>query len=161
MRIFAGLNHVALKTRDIDRSLAFYTGTLGMPEIMRLFYDDGSLFLIYLKITDDQFIELFPDGSDEHAPGPRATAVNHFCLNVDNIESAVAELQARGVVITREIKKGVDDNKQAWFEDPDGNRIELMQMLPEGMQFKAMKGLAEGKPALHHVTWAKPPAPVA
>jgi lactoylglutathione lyase len=161
MSIFSGINHVALKTRDIDRSLAFYTGKLGMPEIMRLFYDDGSLFLIYLKITDDQFIELFPEGTGERAPGPGATAVNHFCLNVENIERAVADLQAAGVTITREIRTGVDDNRQAWFEDPDGNRIELMQMLPEGMQFKALKELAGGRPAIRHVTWAKRPVPVA
>ena len=36
---------------------------------------------------------------------------------------------------------GADGNLQAWIEDPDGNRIELMQMDPNNMQSKALKRL--------------------
>src|ERR1700712_2225832 len=96
MTRFANLGHVALKTRDIDRSLAFYTGQLGMPEMLRLLFDDGSLFLIYLKITDNQYLELFPDGLGDRAPGRDAVAVNHFCLGVEDIERSVADLEAAG-----------------------------------------------------------------
>ena len=34
-----------------------------------------------------------------------------------------------------------DLNWQAWIEDPDGNRIELMQMMPDCLQLAAIAGL--------------------
>ena len=42
---------------------------MGFAEMMRLNRDDGSLWLVYLRITDTQFLELFPDGEGERAPG--------------------------------------------------------------------------------------------
>ena len=57
-----GIGHVALKVSNIENSLAFYRDTLGFDEMMRLNRDDGSLWLVYLRITDTQFIELFPGG---------------------------------------------------------------------------------------------------
>ena len=36
---------------------------------------------------------------------------------------------------------GLDRNRQCWIEDPDGNRIEFMQMSPESMQAEAIKRL--------------------
>jgi lactoylglutathione lyase len=157
MTQFASLAHVALRTKDIDKSLAFYTGKLGMPEMLRLFYDDGSLFLIYLKITDDQYLELFPEGVGDRAPGKDITAVNHFCLSVEDIERSVDELVAAGVTITREIRSGVDGNRQAWIEDPDGNRIELMEMAADCLQYKALKQLREGQASITHKTKAPRP----
>ena len=41
----------------------------------------------------------------------------------------------------------VDGNRQAWIEDPDGNRIELMEMAPDSLQLKAVERLRAG-PAL-------------
>jgi hypothetical protein len=40
---------------------------------------------------------------------------------------------------SRLIKTGADNNRQAWIQDPDGNRIELMEMVPGALQFKAIK----------------------
>ena len=47
---------------------------------------------------------------------------------------------------------GADYNYQAWIEDPDGNRIELMQMMPDSMQLAAIARLKAGsKPAMYGV----------
>ncbi len=78
----AGIGHVALKVADMERSLAFYRDRLGFAEMMRLAHDDGSLWLVYLRVTDTQFLELFPGGEGARAPGPDVTAVNHFCLEI-------------------------------------------------------------------------------
>ena len=40
---------------------------------------------------------------------------------------------------------GADYNHQAWIEDPDGNRIELMQMMPKAMQLEAIRTMGPGK----------------
>ena len=42
----------------------------------------------------------------------------------------LADLAKAGIPIAREKQMGADGNLQAWIEDPDGNRIELMQMDP-------------------------------
>ena len=89
----AGIGHVALKVADIGRSLEFYRDRLGFAEMMRLNQDDGSLWLVYLRITDTQFLELFPGGKGSRAPDREATAINHFCLECDDLDATAAEAQ--------------------------------------------------------------------
>jgi lactoylglutathione lyase len=134
--------HWALKVSDLDRSLTFYRDALGFREMMRLHHDNGDVWLIYLRITDTQFVELFPGGEGVRAPNRDATAINHICLEVENVDAAAEYLRKIGVKLTTEPKLGLDGNRQAWFEDPDGNRIELMQMLPGNMQETAIKLLS-------------------
>lgn len=143
MNGITSLAHVALKVRDIGRSLAFYVDQLGFAEMFRL-HRDGRLWIVYLRITDDQYLELFPDGEGERAPDREATGVNHICLGVDDIGAATAALEAKGVRLTVAPKLGADHNWQAWIEDPDGNRIELMQTMPKAMQLAAIRSLQAG-----------------
>jgi len=136
-----GIGHVALKVADIGRSLEFYRDRLGFAELMRLDNDDGSLWLVYLRITDTQFLELFPGGQGGRAPGSEMTAINHFCLESDDLDATAARLRQAGIKLTVEPKMGLDGNRQCWIEDPDGNRIEFMQMSPNGMQAEAIRRL--------------------
>lgn len=140
-----GIGHVAIRTKDIEKSLEFYTRRLGFEEMLRLEYEDGSLWLIYLRMTDTQFLELFPNGLGDRAPGREVVAVNHFCLIVEDIELTVGQLAEAGVKLVQELRIGPDGNPQAWFEDPDGNRIELMQLNPECLQFKAVARISRGE----------------
>ncbi len=137
-----GIGHVALKVADIERSLAFYRDTLGFAEMMRLNRDDGALWLVYLRITDTQFLELFPGGEGDRAPGSERTAVNHFCLECNDLQATADALRAAGVKLTVEPKMGADNNWQCWIEDPDGNRIEFMQMAENSMQAEAIRRLS-------------------
>ena len=141
MQGITNIGHVALKVKDLDKSLAFYTEKMGFPEMFRLNRDDGRVWLVYLRITDDQYLEIFPDAIEESAPGPETNGINHFCLAVEDIESAVHELGQKGVPLHLPLKTGADNNRQAWVRDPDGNRVELMEMRPEALQFKAIKRL--------------------
>jgi lactoylglutathione lyase len=137
----AGIGHVALKVADIERSLEFYRDRLGFAEMMRLHQDDGSLWLVYLRITDTQFLELFPGGQGSRSPDRDATAINHFCLESDDLDVTAARLRDIGVKLTIEPKMGLDHNRQCWIEDPDGNRIEFMQMSRDSMQAEAIRRL--------------------
>ena len=113
---------------DLDASLAFYA-KLGIKESFRLKRDDGSTILVYLHISGDRFLELFPGGPDADAranAGP--TSFRHICLVSDDIAGDVARLREQGVTIDRDLAIGLDANTQAWITDPDGNAIELMQL---------------------------------
>jgi lactoylglutathione lyase len=140
MKNVKSIGHVAVSTRDIDRSLDFYVNKLGFPEMFRL-ERDGRLWIVYLRITDTQFIELFPDGVGDIAPPFANIGFNHLCLEVDDIDAAIKELTDRGVALTAQKNLGVDHNYQAWIADPEGNRIELMQLGPKAMQVEAIARL--------------------
>ena len=143
MNGISSIAHVALKVRDLERSLEFYTGKLGFREMMRLDKPDGSpgVWLVYLRITDTQYLEIFPEGQGERAPGWDDTAINHVCLGVDNLDGILAHLEAVGIPLLLPKKQAVDGNWQAWIEDPDGNRIEFMQTMPDSLQLQAIERL--------------------
>ncbi len=112
---------------------------------------DGRLWLLYLQITDTQFLEVFPEATGNRAPPREANGLNHLCLEVGSIDQVVAELEAAGVPLASPKKLGADGNMQAWIEDPDGNRIELMQMTPTPCRRRrsSASGLSTGSPSLH------------
>lgn len=73
------------------------------------------------------------DVSDQelHVVGapPRGTPIdstgNHFCVAVDDLDAAVAELERRGVPFERAVQGA--GTVQIWVNDPAGNTIELQQ----------------------------------
>jgi lactoylglutathione lyase len=137
--------HWALKVHNLERSLAFYRDTLGFEEMMRIDQEDGQLMLVYLRVTDTQFVELFPRGKGGVAPDEDITSMHHVCLQVNNIADTAAALTAAGVPLFRAAKLGLDGNNQCWIKDPDGNRIEFMQMLPGNMQEVAIARIKKGR----------------
>ncbi len=156
------IGHIAVRTRDVARSVAFYKAA-GLEEVLHLTYQDGSLWLVYMRVSDTQFIEIFPDGDDNPVPAPSATGVNHLCLTVDDLDAFIAALADRGIPLARpRTAGGPDGNRGAWITDPDGNRIELMEMAPGCIQYEAVKRLKAGAsdPAVVRSD-RMPPAPVA
>jgi lactoylglutathione lyase len=138
-----GIGHMAIRARELDPMVAFYTEKLGLAEMFRLNQDDGSLMLVYLRVTDEQFIEIFPNGVGESAPPREATGPNHLCLTVADLDATVAALTERGVELTRPLQLGKDGNRQAWIADPEGNRIEFMEMSPSSLQARAIERLKQ------------------
>ena len=129
--------HIAIRVKDIDAILDFYCTRLGFAEMLRLDRDDR-LWLVYLRITDTQYLEIFPDGEGARAAEREAVGFNHMCLSVPDIDQTVAELAAAGVALIRPKVLGADGNWQCWIEDPEGHRIELMQMAENSMQEQAV-----------------------
>lgn len=141
MRGITNIGHVAIKVKDLDASLDFYRERLQFPEMLRLKNEDGSTWLVYLRITDDQYLEIFPGAENDRAPGWNANGVNHMCFIIEDLDGTTERIKAAGIKLTAEIKQGLDGNRQAWIEDPDGNRIEMMEMHPDCLQFKAIAEL--------------------
>ncbi len=143
------LGHAAIKVKDLDKSLHFYKEVLGFPEMLRLHHADGGVWLVYLRITDTQFLEIFPGAENDRAPGWNANGVNHLCLTIDDLSKTVPWLEAKGVKLLLPLKDGADGNRQAWIEDPDGNRTELMEMRPGCLQEKAIARLKAEREKAH------------
>ena len=75
------------------------------------------------------------------APGWDANGMNHMCLAVDDIDAVLKRIEAAGIALLLPLKTAVDGNRQAWIEDPDGNRIELMEMDANSLQLRAIARL--------------------
>ncbi len=136
-----GIGHLALRVRDLDRSLDFWRDRVGFQEMQRLKRDNGDTWLVYLRITDDQYLELFPGATTEQVPADDDNGVMHICLEIEDLDEEIARLEQAGVKIVSPIKGGIDNNRGAWIHDPDGNRIELMEMHPNSIQYKAIRAL--------------------
>jgi lactoylglutathione lyase len=117
---------------------------LGIDEAFRLHHDDGSLMLIYLHVSGDRFIEVFPGGPSSE-PG-REQSFMHICLLTDDLHAAVEHLRENGAPIVREPAVGRDGNWQAWTRDPNGNEIELMQLSEESPQRQKARSAERGGP---------------
>ena len=134
--MITGIGHVAFIIQDLDRSLDFYCNKLGFRRAFHLDREGTpSPWIVYIQMAPGHFIELFPGGQGENQPRP--VGYNHFCLLVDDMAATLKELQARGLPIVGEPVRGLDKNWQYWLKDPDGNSIELMQIMPNSPQAAA------------------------
>ncbi len=135
------LGHLNLRVADLDAMAHFYRDQVGFQEMTRLKRDNGDTWLIYLRITDDQYLELMTGAETTQAPPDGPAGVTHFCFTIDDLDVEKARLSAAGIEMTTPITRGLDGNRGAWIVDPEGNRIELMEMAPDCIQFQAIRAL--------------------
>ncbi|WP_309383409.1 VOC family protein [Cerasicoccus frondis] len=122
--------HVCIHVADIHRSLAFYCETLGFTKKFDFIAKDGSIFGAYVELGPETFLEIFENTQSTKGECP----VNHFCLEVADIDASVTFLKSKGVELFVDKKMGADHSWQAWFGDPDGTRIELHHYTAESSQ---------------------------
>lgn len=124
------LAHICIVSHDLAASERFYCDVLGMPRAFE-FIRNGEKFGFYVKAGSDTYLEVF---STESAAENRGPLLKHICLEVDDIDAAIADIRARGWDIGDK-KLGGDNAWQAWMKDPAGVDIELMQYTPQSSQF--------------------------
>ena len=110
---------------DVDASIAFYTGHLGFTLEQRM----GPAFAIVSR----EDLSLWLSGPQSSAARPMPDGLqpepggwNRFVLEVDDLETKVAELKQAGLSFRNEIVTG-PGGKQIVLEDVDGNPIELFE----------------------------------
>lgn len=132
-----GIAHLAFVVKEMEKSLDFYCEVLGFKKVFEIHDDDGNPWINYLKIKDGQFIELFYSNSDEKEIQIVKSSYSHLCLEVENIYEIAEHLKQKGITLDVEPVQGKDLNYQCWAKDPDGNRIEFMQMNPDSLQSRS------------------------
>jgi catechol 2,3-dioxygenase-like lactoylglutathione lyase family enzyme len=111
-----GVHHVAICVPDVDAALGFYVDTLGCEA--RADRPDFGFPGAWLDAGSQQIHLMQLAGT----PAP----LQHFALQVADLDAAVAELESRGVDVRRaEHTQGA--GFQAFLKDPGGNEIELNQ----------------------------------
>ena len=93
-----GFHHIALKCKEIDKSLQMYKA-LGMREIVR--WGEGDGLVVMLDVGDGGRIEMFANGSDEYSVNGKW---QHFALCVDDVDAAYECALAAGFLPKTEPK---------------------------------------------------------
>ena len=146
-----GARHAGITVSNLDRSLAFYCGLLGMELLWRRLYveaeigqivgvHDATTFDIAMVRVPggDMVIELLEYQGCERYSGsarPCDFGTGHFCTYVRGIEALYADLCARGVRFRSpgpiEMSSGVNKGGKSLYSlDPDGYIIEFHEPLP-------------------------------
>jgi lactoylglutathione lyase len=121
--------HTMLRVGDLQRSIDFYTGMLGMTLLRTTDRPEqrySLAFVGYGSNPDHAEIELtYNYGVERYDPG---TAFGHIAIAVPDAAAACARIKAAGGTVTREagpVKGG--STVIAFVQDPDGYKIELIQ----------------------------------
>jgi lactoylglutathione lyase len=124
------LSYVAFRVLDLDRSLKFYVGLLGMKERQRIPLDSGVLEVLlgYGDPSKDAGILLLHNPSRKE-PYTHGDGYHRFILGIEDMKGTIARLKQNGVKVTREPTR-VENLKlsYAFIADPDGYAIELVEI---------------------------------
>jgi catechol-2,3-dioxygenase len=124
------LNHVALKVRDLDQSVAFYTRVLGFTEDVGRFGHDVVAFLRASGSTNHHDLALLKIGPKGADASPRAVGLFHTAWDVDDMHDLVT---ARDRLMAEGCFESLADHgatKSVYGSDPDGNTFEITWMVP-------------------------------
>jgi catechol 2,3-dioxygenase-like lactoylglutathione lyase family enzyme len=147
-----GPRHAGITVSDLDRSLEFYCGLLGLELLWRRLYEEPAITQIVgvpeataleiamLRVPEsDVDVELIQYHGCESPSGsspPSHPGTGHFCVFVTGIEELYEELLARGVSFRSdgpvEMTGGPNaGGKSLYSLDPDGYIFEFHQRPPQ------------------------------
>ena len=115
--------HTMVRVSDLQKSLDFYCGALGLRELRRSQNEKGRYTLVFLAAPGDDSaqVELTYNWDEQGYGGGRN--FGHLAYAVDDIYAACERLQAAGVTINRPPR----DGRMAFVRSPDQISIELLQ----------------------------------
>ncbi|MEH2338373.1 lactoylglutathione lyase [Nostoc sp.] len=132
------LLHTMLRVGNLEESLKFYCEVLGMKLLRRKDYPGGEFTLAFVGYgdeSDNTVIELtYNWGVEKYELG---NAYGHIALGVDDIYAMCEEIRNQAGKVVREpgpMKHG--STVIAFVEDPDGYKIELIQLGTQGSAVK-------------------------
>jgi lactoylglutathione lyase len=121
--------HTMLRVNDLEQSLGFYTGVLGMKLLRKKDYESGRFTLAFVGYGDEEsstVIELtYNWDTHSYALGD---AFGHVAIGTEDIYATCDRIRTAGGKVVREpgpMKHGT--SVIAFIEDPNGYRIELIQ----------------------------------
>lgn len=126
------MNHVGINVPNIPEAITYYTQKMGYKEAFRVNDDKGQPRLVYMQISKNTFLEL------NVANAQRPAGFTHYGLHVDSVAAAVATFRANGATVS---DTNVSDTKAilANITDPYMGRIELAELPPESLHYKAIQ----------------------
>ena len=128
------IDHVAIIVRNIEQSFVFYRDTLGITpgEIKEVPGEQVRIAFLPLGGPAGSVIELIepttPDSSLAKFLEKRGEGLHHICLEVENIEAALAEMQEKGAPVLDKQPRVAAEGR-AIFLHPKGTNGVLLELL--------------------------------
>lgn len=125
------LLHTRMRVSDMEQTIAFYTGVLGLEVLERKTSPRGS-HLAFLKVPNsEELIELtsFPPSG----PVKVQEDLVHLAFQVESLDATIASLTANGVKITDGPTQTASGSRFLFIDAPDGYEIELIER-PQGVK---------------------------
>ena len=121
--------HTMLRVGDLEKSIAFYSGVLGMKLLRRNDYPGGKFTLAFVGYQDEvdgAVLELtYNWGVEKYDIG---TAYGHIAIEVEDAYKACEQVkQCGGKVLSEAGPMKHGSTILAFIEDPDGYKIEFIQ----------------------------------
>ena len=127
-----GLNHVGISVSNLEEAVAYYTGTMGFPEAFRTVDETGQPALVYVQISRNTFVELQP------AHAQRPPGITHFGVQVEDMAAATTTFKELGANVA-DTRIGSTKAVLSNISDPNGIRIELLELPPESLTGQAIE----------------------
>jgi len=126
----AQMLHTMIRVKDLDKSIEFYTGLLGMELLSRNDYPGGKFTLAFVGYGDassNAVIELTHNWDQEEAYD-LGNGFGHVAIGVPDIYDTCAKLESAGANIPRPPGAMMHGTTViAFVDDPDGYKIELIE----------------------------------
>lgn len=127
------INHVAIVVRDIEESLKFWEGQLGLKLDHIEVVPTQHSRVAFIPVGDSEVELVQPTSSDSGLAAyleKRGEGMHHICFEVDDIDAKLAELKEKGVRLINETAEVLPGRKMAFIHPKAGNGvlIELYQL---------------------------------
>ena len=116
------LAHTMIRVRDLEATLSFYTGFLGLREVRRKSIGDEATLVFLTDESGGYHIELTynHDGRDYEI----GNQFGHLAFHVTDLEAVVAKVEEKGWWFRRSNPKS--SSNYIFIKDPDGYDIEIL-----------------------------------
>ncbi|MFA6984096.1 MAG: VOC family protein [Sedimentibacter sp.] len=125
-----GFDHLAITVSNLQQSIRFYRDVLGFKVLGQLIQDDGNFIIVYLDMGNNKVLELFnftEKGEPITTYNDKNIGIKHFAFKVDDVDETYRYLKAKNVEFTMEPTDAEGGVRIAFFKDPDGILIEIIQ----------------------------------
>jgi lactoylglutathione lyase len=126
-----GIGHNAINALDMEKLLDFYTGALGFERAFEI-PQNGKPWIVYLKIGEDGFLELFYNGEKdrEAAYGADLIGYRHWGLSCGNLPALRERIIGKNYSAA-DPQAAETGGLVMWTQDPEGNVLEIVQAAAE------------------------------
>ena len=125
-----GIPHLAINTKDMNTSLDFYIRVLGFKRAFTIMHPETNAPWIEYVQAGTQLVELFYGPKEDNPYKHNLCGLNHLCFQVEDIDIAVNRIKEAEYPLNTQIEEDRELNRKVWLKDPNGIRIELMQIHP-------------------------------
>lgn len=115
--------HTMVRVTDVNASLDFYCGKLGLQELKRYDSEQGRFTLIFLAAPGDEDAQVELTYNWDSEPYDEGRNFGHLAYQIDDIYALCRKLMDAGVTINRPPR----DGHMAFVRSPDNISIELLQ----------------------------------